>query len=42
MDVGETNKEVFEAIEEHHTIRIIADVPTNFLRFQTFQLLHSI
>lgn len=34
MDVEEMNKKVFEVIEEHHTIRIIADVPTNFLRFK--------
>ena len=34
MDVEEANEQVFKAIEEHHTIRIIADVPTNFLRFE--------
>lgn len=34
MDVEETNKQVLEAIGEHHTIRIVADVPTNFLRFE--------
>ena len=34
MDVEETNEQVLKAIEEHHTIRIIADVPTNFLRFE--------
>lgn len=33
MDVEETNKKVFDSIGEHHN-RIIADVPTNFQRFE--------
>ena len=34
MDAEEINKQVFKAIEEQHTIRIVADVPTNLLRFE--------
>lgn len=32
--VDEINKQVFDAIEEQQTIRIVADVPTNVLNFE--------
>lgn len=34
--VDEVNKQVFDAIEEQHTIRIVADVPTNILDVEDF------
>lgn len=34
--IDNINQQIFDAINEQHTIRIVVDIPTNFLCFKDF------